>query len=182
MYWKSQEISFEKKIEKSKRWKEIVGYNERNRVSQSGFPPPSLLRGRIKRFLRLIWWKLLPRAIFGRSKNLWDREKRRNIKFHWRQLNNEKKYSNCSALKLNITAAGFGFIKGRLTISTNGIFWGIWNFRRKNPIYMYIYKYYIWKWIFTNIIKLDTNLNLIYTEYFVHSPDRDAVVLLHPED
>ena len=52
------------------RWKEIVGYNERNRVSQSGFPPPSLLRGRIKRFLRLIWWKLLPRAIFGRSKNL----------------------------------------------------------------------------------------------------------------
>ena len=49
-------------------------------------------------------------------------EKRRNIKFHWRQLNNEKKYSNCSALKLNITAAGFGFIKGRLTISTNGIF------------------------------------------------------------
>ena len=124
MYWKSQEISFEKKIEKSKRWKEIVGYNERNRVSQSGFPPPSLLRGRIKRFLRLIWWKLLPRAIFGRSKNLLGlrSEKRRNIKFHWRQLNNEKKYSNCSALKLNITAAGFGFIKGRLTISTNGIF------------------------------------------------------------
>ena len=69
---KTEKSHFKRRL-RNRGWKEIGEYNERNRVSQSAgrrfSHSPQSLRGRIKRFLRLIWWKLLPRAIFARSKN-----------------------------------------------------------------------------------------------------------------
>ena len=66
---------------------------------------------------------------------------RGRIRFHQRKIDNQHKWN---------------------------FFWGIWNFCRKNAIYIYNYKCYIWKLIFPNIIKLDTNLNPIISEKFLY--------------